>query len=209
MQIAIADDHPLIAEGFSETVLASYPSFKVFSVTHEKGLLALLKSQPIDLLFLDFSLKHLDTQHVIRKLRKAYPQMRIVIISSGDDIIAAETLFLQGADGYLLKSDPTSEVIRAIQSFRSGRDKFISTGIATESMGNRSNLTRPRIDLTPRELEILALILSEKTTKEISELLFISTKTVENHRANLLLKFGVKNVAGLVKKAILQGFLIS
>ena len=207
MTIAIVDDHQLIIDGFTHAVKQVYPDSRVHTASDEQSLFTLLKREPIEILFLDIRLRRSDARDFMKKLRTHYPDLKIIIVSSLSDLPTIETLFKQGADGYLLKSDPKEEIIRAIKKMSNGRQKFMSKGIESRYFAHSIARSQRPTQLTLREKEILSLILSGKTTKEISELVFLSQKTIENHRANLFMKFEVKNVASLVKKAILEGHL--
>lgn len=207
MTIAIVDDHPLILDGFVKAVKENYPESVTYTRQDEPGLFALLAESPVNILFLDIRLRRSDARDFIKKIRTECPNLKIVIISSLDDLPTIETLFKQGADGYLLKSDPRTEINRAIETTYLQGKKFVSKGIETKYYAHHIFQSERPTLLTPRENEILSLILKGKTTKEIAQALFISEKTVENHRTNLFIKFDVKNVATLVKKAILSGYL--
>lgn len=205
MKILIADDHSLIIDGFITVLKNQDPSISCYMAIDKLKLFEILKNNPIDILFQDIMFGKTDARDFIKEIKENYPKLKIIIISSLADENTVNTLFKQDVDGYLLKSDPKEEIFRAIETLHK-EGKFISKGLVNN--GNQ-NLIRQKqnILLTPREKEILSLILQEKTTKEIAELVFLSEKTVENHRANLFIKFDVKNLAGLVKKAILEGFL--
>jgi|SRR5690606_3864563 len=207
MTIAIIDDHQLIIDGFVGVVQNAFPNSKVHTATNERGLFAILKREKIDVLFLDIRLQHSDARDFMKKLRTENPELAIIMISSLGDLPTIETLFKQGADGYLLKSDPKTEIVRAIKIATSRSEKFISKGIEARYFAHSLVKGHRSTHLTPREREILSLILDGKTTKEIAESIFLSEKTIENHRTNLFMKFDVKNVASLVKKAILEGYL--
>lgn len=204
----VVDDHQLILDGFVATVKKAHPDFQIFTAPDDKGLFDVLKKQEaIDILFLDIRLQRSDARDFVKALRMDYPKMKIIIISSLGDLTTIETLFKQGVNGYLLKADPKSEITRAISVMQEGTHKFISKGIESRYFAQSITNAHKRIPLTPREQEVLALILQGKTTKEIAASIFLSEKTIENHRSNLFLKFDVKNVAELVKKAILEGHL--
>lgn len=207
MTILIVDDHQLILDGFVHAVRQTYPHSHIHTALDERGLFDLLAEIPVDILFLDIRLRRSDARDFMKKIRTVYPHLKIVIISSLDDLPTIETLFKQGADGYLLKSDPKTEIGRAIKTVYNENKKFMSHGIESKYFANNIFKSHQPTHLTPREKEILSLILKGKTTKDIGKTLFISEKTVENHRANLFIKFDVKNVASLVKKAILEGHL--
>ncbi|HLR37853.1 MAG TPA: response regulator transcription factor [Chitinophagaceae bacterium] len=207
MTIAIVDDHQLIVDGFVSAVLQTYPDSRIHTASDERGLFTLLKQEAIDILFLDIRLHRSDARDFMKKLRTGYPKLKIIIISSLSDLPTIETLFKQGTDGYLLKSDPKAEISRAIKTVSEENEKFMSKGVESRYFAHNIVKSHQPTHLTPREKEILAWILKGKTTKEISDAIFISEKTIENHRANLFIKFDVKNVASLVKKAILEGHL--
>lgn len=205
MKILIADDHSLIIDGFITVLKNQDPSISCYKATDKLELFEILKTHTIDILFQDIMFGKSDARDFIKEIKENHPQLKIIIISSLADESTVNTLIKQDVDGYLLKSDPKEEIFRALESIKK-EEKFISKGLVNS--GNQNSIRQKQsILLTPREKEILSLILQEKTTKEIAELVFLSEKTVENHRTNLFIKFDVKNLAGLVKKAILEGFL--
>lgn len=203
MKVAIVDDHPLIREGFKTAVLQTFPAAEIYTRSDRQSLFSLLEEESVDILFLDIRLENDDARSFMNELKNRFSEVKIVIISSLNDISIIKTLFRQGADGFLLKSDPKSEIERAINAVFYEKGQFLSRSI---SFGP-DNLTSQNPELTPREKQILSLIIHGKSTKQIGETLFISEKTVESHRSNLFRKFDVLNVAHLVKKAILEGYL--
>ncbi len=205
MKVLIADDHSLIIDGFIAVIKNHDPSIICFKATNKAELFQSLEKNQIDVLFQDIMFGNDDARDFIAELKKNFPELKIIIISSLTDEATVQTLFKQNANGYLFKSDPNEEIIRALESILKD-EKFISKGLASKGHSN-SIRTKKNILLTAREKEVLSLILQEKTTKEIADLIFLSEKTIENHRTNLFIKFDVKNLAGLVKKAILEGFL--
>ena len=105
----------------------------------------------------------------------------------------------------MLKSDDLSEILESIDAVMNG-EIYVSAEIRNLALREKKLELKSKVVLTPREKEILKLILKEQTINEISEHLGISNKTVEKHRGNLFIKFQVKNVVGLVKKAIMEGY---
>lgn len=203
MKVAIVDDHPLIREGFKTAVLQAIPTAEVFTRSDRQTLFSLLEEESIDILFLDIRLENDDARIFMNELKNRFFDVKIVIISSLNDISTIKTLFKQGADGFLLKSDPKSEIVRAINTVFYENTEFLSRSITL----SHDSLAQQYSEITPREKQILSLIIQGKTTKQIGEILFISEKTVESHRSNIFRKFDVSNVAHLVKKAILQGYM--
>lgn len=202
MHIIIADDHTIVLEGL-ELLLSTFDFVQqVSKATTEADLLQLLDKDAADILLLDIAFGKSDGREICRKIKKSHPALRLIALTSHGDMATVKSSIQAGFDGYLLKSEERSTVMAALQLVAEGehffspqvRDVFFQQGVASH-----------RATLTKREEEILRLIVDEKTTKEIAEHLFISEKTVENHRANLMLKLDVKNLAGLVKKAITWG----
>lgn len=203
MKVLVADDHELIIDGFV-TVIENYDaSIECYRATNKFELFETLESVSVDMLFQDVMFGKNDARSFVKEIKEKYPELKIIIISTLEDKNTVETLLKQGVDGYLAKSDSSNEIISALKAVSEGKT-FISNNLKKQGT---TSLRKNTIILTPREKEVLSLILQEKTTKEIADKVCLSEKTVENHRANLFIKFGVKNLAGLVKQAILEGFL--
>lgn len=205
MYIVLADDHTIVLDGL-ELLLSTFGFIdKVAKAIDEQVLIQLLdsKQQP-DLILLDVMFGKSDGKELCKKIKKEYPSIKIIALTSYSDISTVKTAILAGFDGYLLKSEDRQTMIDAIQTVMAG-EQFFSSQV--KNIFFQQSISKNKPTLTKREEEILKLIIDEKTTKEIAEELFISEKTVENHRANLMLKLDVKNMAGLVKKAITMGLL--
>jgi len=204
MNILIADDHHLVLEGLTN-VLETMENVKIFQAKNKNLLLYQLRSHKIDILFQDILFGDHNAREFIKEIIKEFPSLKIIIISSISDLEVVDSLFKQGIHGYLLKSDDLSEISSSIATVMN--DQFyISAEIRDLTYREKRLDLKSTVVLTPREKEVLKLILKEKTTNEIGEKLDVSSKTVEKHRANLFIKFGVKNVVGLVKKAIMEGY---
>lgn len=204
MNILIADDHHLVLEGLTN-VLETMENVKIFQAKNKNLLLYQLRSHKIDILFQDILFGDHNAREFIKEIIKEFPSLKIIIISSISDLEVVDSLFKQGIHGYLLKSDDLSEISSSIATVMNDQI-YISVEIRDLTYREKRLDLKSTVVLTPREKEVLKLILKEKTTNEIGEKLDVSTKTVEKHRANLLIKFGVKNVVGLVKKAIMEGY---
>lgn len=204
MNILIADDHHLVLEGLAN-ILSEIKSANVYQASH-KGLVTYhLRNQNIDILFQDLLFGDHNAREFIQDLIREFPDLKIIAISSVSDLEIVESLFKQGVHGYLLKSDDLSEILESIDAVMNG-EVYVSAEIRNLALREKKLELKSKVVLTPREKEILKLILKEQTINEISEHLGISNKTVEKHRGNLFIKFQVKNVVGLVKKAIMEGY---
>lgn len=165
-----------------------------------------MDEQVPDLLFQDVRFGNNDARDFIKTVMETYPSMKVIIISSLDDSNTIKTLLNQGVHGYILKSDSEQEIFNAIQSVM-GKNIYISPEVKKLYTERELLFCSQKVILTPRENEVLQLIASEKSSREIASELSLSEKSIEYYRSNLLLKFGAKNVVGLVKKALLEGFI--
>ena len=200
MKILIADDHHLILEGLQNAIERNRPEYQVDAAINKAELDGLLSANNYDLLLLDVKFGRDNAKTFIADLKEQYPLLKIVIISSSNDFLTVQFLKNAGVNGYVLKSDSLVEVLSAVRAVANGETYF------SASLPEISS-TSDEIVITPREREVLKLIMQEKSTKNIAEELNKSVKTIEMHRTNLFLKLGVKNIAGLVKKTILLGLL--
>lgn len=204
MYIVLADDHTIVLEGL-ELLLSTFVFVnKVTKAMNESELYRHIEQQRPDLILLDIMFGKTDGKELCKKIKKQYPEIKIIALTSYSDISTVKTAILAGFDGYLLKSEDRQTMITAIQLVYQGEQYFSPQ---VKNVFFQQSISKKNPNLTKREEEILKLIVDEKTTKEIAEELFISEKTVENHRTNLMLKLDVKNVAGLVKKAITRGLI--
>ncbi len=204
MYIILADDHTIVLDGL-ELLLSTFGFVNsVSKAMNENELYQQIEQQKPDLVLLDIMFGKADGKELCKKIKKQYPEIKIIALTSYSDISTVKTAILAGFDGYLLKSEDRQTMIDAIQSVYQGEQYFSPQ---VKNVFFEQSISKNKPTLTKREEEILKLIVDEKTTKEIAEELFISEKTVENHRTNLMLKLDVKNVAGLVKKAITMGLI--
>ena len=200
MKIIIADDHHLMLEGLGNAISRNYPEANLSFAINKKELDGLLSNSSFDLLILDVKFGTDNAKLFIKELKSSYPSLKILIVSSVSDLHSVQLIKQQGVNGYVLKSDSLVEVLSAVRSVLNG-EKYFSSSLPEEGDDN------DEIILTPREKQVLSQILDEKSTRQIAEILDVSEKTVEMHRSNMFMKLDVKNVTGLVKKAIILGLL--
>nr|WP_295865687.1 response regulator transcription factor [uncultured Chitinophaga sp.] len=204
-QLAILDDHPIVLEGLVR-VLSGKDAFDIAGAfTTAKDFLTFLSSHRVDVVLLDIMLPDSNGMDLCKIIKTTAPDTVVLALSNHDQRSAIMKMLDNGASGYLLKNASIEELVNAINDALAGQLVFSDT--------IREIITRPAPDmaavpaLTAREQEILKLIASGITTRRIAEMLFLSKFTVENHRKNMLQKFGVKNVAGLIQAANNQGLL--
>jgi len=209
--IIIADDHALIRQGLKKIIEEN----KALEVVGEAGdgleLLGLLEKSTPDLILLDISMPHLRGIEVVNESKRLCPNVKILMVT----MHKTEQYFLcamsAGADGYLLKEDSDTELLAAIDTVMDGElyiSPFLGELFSDEVIRQyRDKGVFPCETLTNREVEVLKLVAEGLTSKEIADILLISIRTVEHHRANLLKKLDLRNTADLIKHAIQNGFI--
>lgn len=207
IKIIIADDHPLMRSGLF-SVLKSEPNLKVVAEARDgEEAYNLLKEYKPDIATLDIEMPKMNGLEIARKISDEKLKVKIVFLTMYKD----EDMFNQamdvGAYGYVLKENAVNDIVDCINTVASG-NYYISPMISQyllrreKSFKEKTNSSPSVNDLTKTERMILKLISDEKTTKQISEELFISYKTVENHRANISKKLNLHGSHSLVKFAI-------
>ncbi|HMR56185.1 MAG TPA: response regulator transcription factor [Cyclobacteriaceae bacterium] len=208
IRIAITDDHLLILKGIQE-LLHQLDDVQVVGtyMNIQETRIGIPKSNP-EILFLDLNLPDGDGVQLCKELRKDYPNLKIIALTSYNQVVLVKSMMRNGASGYLLKNTSLDELRDTIHCVYEGGQylqKEIKEVLLQNSLGVHSTHGSFQPMLTQRETEVLDLIVKEHTTQEIADKLFISVKTVEAHRTHLMDKLGVRNLAGLVKVAIEKG----
>jgi DNA-binding NarL/FixJ family response regulator len=203
--IILADDHAMFREGIRKIIERIEGALISGEVNDGLELLELLKRSSPNLIILDISMPNLRGLEAIREIKKTYPQVKILVLTMHKKKEFLRQALRDGADGFLLKEDAGSELIRAVQTVRKG-GKYLSPLLSDV-------LTRLAVEeektevLTMREREVLKLFAEGKRTKEIAAALYISPHTVRRHRYNIMEKLNIKNLADLVKYAISQNYI--
>jgi DNA-binding NarL/FixJ family response regulator len=209
-RILVADDFPIVRSGLRK-VLNATPDLEVVAEA-EDGAEAVEKAieEDVNLVILDVSMPRMTGIQAAAELHKRKPEIRVLILSMHDNEQFLFEALKAGASGYVLKSAADRDIIDAARAAMRG-ESFLYPGAVSALV--RDFLERPVDDdrtfdpLTPRELEILKLIAEAHTSKEIAEMLFISVKTVERHRANILEKLGMRDRVELTRYAIRRGLI--
>jgi DNA-binding NarL/FixJ family response regulator len=203
--IILADDHAMLREGIRKIIERIEDARISGEANDGLELLELLKKSSPNLIILDISMPNLRGLEAIREIRKTYPKVKILVLTMHKKKEFLRQALRDGADGFLLKEDAGSELIRAVQTVRKG-GKYLSpllTNVLTSLAVEEEN---PEV-LTMREREVLKLLVEGKRTKEIAAALYISPHTVRRHRSNIMEKLNIKNLADLVKYAISQSYI--
>ncbi|WP_282122559.1 response regulator transcription factor [Algibacter mikhailovii] len=201
IKLIIADDHELFRNGLKE-LLHKYDDVQVVkSVGDGQAFIDVIESRDdIDIVLLDISMPKMDGFRVLGKLKELGSTIKPIIISMHDDGNYIAKCAKKGAYGYLLKNTDQEELIMAIRMVHSGK-KYFSHNISEKMINYMSTNSVSANILSKKEQEVLGLISEGLTTKEIAAKLFVSSRTIETHRANVLKKLEVKNTAELIKKA--------
>jgi DNA-binding NarL/FixJ family response regulator len=209
--IILADDHIILRRGL-KMILATRSDFEVVAEAGDGlELLQLINHHVPDVIILDISMPKLRGIEAIPEIKRAHFEIKILVLTMHRDEEFMHQAIAAGADGYLLKEDADKDLFSAIDTILQGRI-YVSPFLFAESMRDWSQLRQgkkilsPFEQLTNREREVLKLIAEGKSSKEIGDLLHISVRTVERHRANLMGKLHTKRTADLVKFALRQGF---
>jgi DNA-binding NarL/FixJ family response regulator len=211
-QIFIVEDHRLFREGL-KAMLSLDPGYEIIGEA-EDGLEAvrlIRKSKP-DLVLLDLSMPRMNGFSVLREIKAAMPEVKILVLSIHESDQYVLQAFEARADGYAIKDSSREELRVAIRSVLEGK-KYISPGVAGNVLegyldGRKTLKTKSALDtVTEREKEILKLLGEGYQNKEIAGLVHISVKTVEKHRANIMAKLDLHNAAALTAFAFEHGLI--
>lgn len=207
IRIAIADDHPMIIGGL-KSLLSGYDHLNLVGAYLEGTTLMedLPRIRP-DVLLLDIQLPGKTGDVLAPLILKQQPELRILILTNLSSPLYLHNLLRLGVAGYLLKNSDPDVMIHAIETVYSGKE-FIDPALQDKLVQFRTRMRKEaalKPTLTLREQEILRMTVNGDTMTEISQKLFIGLRTVEYYRGNLFLKLEVKNLAGLIRKALELG----
>lgn len=206
IKILLVDDHNMIRYGL-KSILNDGDLEVIGEANNGKEALNFLSTKSIDVMVTDISMPEMDGIELSKEVSSKYPQIGILALSMLNESYHIKQMLSAGAKGYLLKDCTKEELKLAISTVAAGKNYYSPevTQIVMDGLGNKP-LPKKRVSvdaaLTDREMEVLKLICKENTNSEIADELFISVRTVEAHKRNLLEKTGCKNVAGLAIYAI-------
>lgn len=201
----IVEDHPIVTESLTRIVSESDTGLVCLHASNGKMGLASLNGNHFDIVLLDINLPDINGMEFCTIARSRFPGLRILVITSLPQRYIVEQMLSLGANGFILKTSDTQEIIHAIKEVLKG-NKYLGSGVR-ELINGKNCLAADIPALTRRECEILNQIADGLTNQEIADKLFISCSTVDSHRKNLLLKFNAKNTAILIKTAVSKGII--
>ena len=206
ISILLVDDHNMVREGL-KSIFENDENFHVASeAVNGVEALNILKESQFDIILTDISMPQMDGVELTRAIRKINPEQKIIALTMMGESQHIKQMLKAGVSGYLLKNCGSSELKKAISRVMEGETYYspeVSLIIMNDLSGKKqSGRMATEITLSERELEILHLIVKEYSNQEIADALFISPRTVDAHKRNLLDKTGSKNIAGLVLYAV-------
>jgi DNA-binding NarL/FixJ family response regulator len=207
MKILVADDHTLVRAGLI-SLIARLPEMEVVGEAADgRQALRMVRDLLPDMVLMDIAMPGLNGLEAAERIHGIHPQTKIIILSMHASEEYVAQALKAGASGYLLKDAATSELEMALKSVAAGQF-YLSPAISRQVVDNylRGGPTGVEL-LTPRQREILQLVAEGKSTREIAEILHLSVKTVETHRAQLMERLDIHDVAGLIRYALRKGLI--
>jgi two-component system response regulator NreC len=212
-KILIVEDHTILREGL-KALLTTNPDIEIAGEAGDgREAIWLVEKLNPDMVLMDLSMPRMDGMQAIREIKRRWPKMKILALTAHKTEEYVLTTLKAGADGYLLKDSTYQEMMTAVKSVLSGK-RYLSPGISESVIegyleGKQTIKLQGAWDnLTTREREVLKLIAEGYRNKEIADLLVISPKTVEKHRANLMGKLNFHNVSELTTYALGKGLVV-
>lgn len=215
IKILIADDHKMFRDGIKSLLEKETDIAIVGEAENGKQVLDFVNQNTVHVVLMDIDMSEMNGFVATQKLKKEHPDVKVLVLSMHSDASYIITMLDAGATGYILKNAGKEEMMRAIKVVSEGNtyysnqvsSKIIEQLSAKKKAKKITTISIEDMPLTDREVEVLQLISQEYSNPEIADKLFISIRTVDTHRRNLLDKLGVKNTAGLVKYAIKKGLI--
>ena len=207
--VLLADDHQIVRDGL-RSLLAQEADMEVLGEAEDgRSLLNMLRDIEPDVVIMDVAMPDLNGIEATSRIHHSFPSIKVIALSMHDDRRFVINMLKSGAAGYLLKDCAFRELAKAIRLVVNSNKTYLSPGITDIVVNNY--VTGPAPEslvfsvLTPREREVLQLIAEGKTSNQIAEDLFLSIKTIETHRRQIMQKLKQKSTADLIKIAIREG----
>ena len=205
IRVYLVDSHPVFRLGVAGLLRAEQDMMLVGEAEGGREALVKIPKKKIDVLVLDLALEDMSGLELVRELRREYPDLSLLVLSSHDEAVYAERALKLGADGYLMKKAPLVEIVSAIRRANSKQvalSKRQSDIILKRIFGRGiSGIQTPFQLLSDRELEVFELMGQGKSTRNVAEQLFISMKTVETHQAHIKQKLGLTHLTEVMRAA--------
>ena len=213
IRVLVADDHVIVAESLSILIDTMDGIEVVGTANNGWQVLTFLETNDADVVLTDLHMPLMNGIETTIRVREKYANVRVILLTMSEEPAVIKEALVAGVDGYIMKSAERKELENAIKTVASGQ-KFFSEAVIKRlaQMPNLNTVTgndnvEENISLTPREIEVMQLVIQDLSNIEIAERIFIGVSTVETHRRNLMKKLGVNSALGLMKWAMKHGFL--
>lgn len=206
IRIVIVDDHEVVRKGLIH-LLDDAPDIEIAGTYNRGGhVIAAIGNDRPDVILLDLQLPDISGVELLPAIKKSAPYVKVLVFSSNENIYSVRLLLNSGADGYLFKNISDDTLTDAIRQVHQNNIPYLIPEVK-ELLKRKSKVTATMQSLTPREADVLQLIAQEMTSQEIAVQLGLSYRTVEIYRLGLMQKLDVRNMVGMVKKAIMLGLI--
>lgn len=209
IRVALIDDHKIILDGIISLLEHEENILLDFTTTNYNDFLNALKQGDFDVAMVDLSMPEVNGSQLTKMIKKKFPNVHVLVLTMHSEIQKIKEAIEAGADGYVLKNTDRDELVRAITNVSKG-NPFYSMDVAQKMMTasyQSANISKNTVKLTPRERSILILIAKEYTTVDMANTLNLSPNTIDTHRKNLHVKFGVNSLVGLIKQGVKHGYI--
>lgn len=202
ISLAIVDDHQIVIDGLLSMLRYNERIKFIITSTNPTEVVSMLEETPVDILLTDVMMPVLPGDELARQVKQKFPNIKILALSmSGEGQLVSQMIDEANISGYMLKNIGKDELSKALEKIAEGGIYFSKDVIEELQRDNQRKKQKQETHLTDREIEIIRLIEKEYNNKHIAEELFISERTVETHRKNILRKTHTSSVIGLVKYA--------
>jgi two-component system response regulator NreC len=205
LRVAVCDDHRIVIDGLQRLLEDVGWIEYVGSAANGEEALFLMEHIQVDLMLMDLDMPGMDGAETMRRILSRWPGTKVIVLTMHDEPTVVRSLMEQGADGYLLKTCGRDELLRGLEAVRQGNRHFSAEITETLLKQRHETVSDGLTALSEREREVLGALAEGMSNKEIGERLFISPRTVDTHRTNLMKKLDVHNLAALVRLAIRAG----
>lgn len=208
IRVLLVDDHAIMRDGISALINLQDDIEIVGEASEGKEAIEKVRELVPDVVIMDISMPEMDGLEATRRIKKKNPSVKVLVLTQHDNREYILSTIKSGSDGYLPKRALGSELVAAIHAIHQGHSFLYPTaaGILLEDY-RRQVEKEPYDRLTEREREVFRLIADGHTSREIADMLFISLKTIHNHRAKIMGKLNIHNKSELIKYAILKGLI--
>jgi len=207
IRVILVDDHPVVRSGI-KGMLAMADDIEIVgeAATGEEALRSIEQNHP-DILLLDMVLPDIQGTQLAQRIIELYPEMKILVLSAYDDPVYIRELLELGASGYLMKEEAPEVIVEAVRGVAQGQQGWVSRRIAAQILSWMQSGQSSEMNLTPREQEVLSLIVQGKTNQAIALELGISEKTVEKYIGALFTKLNVTSRVEAAVYAVREGLI--